>query len=358
MHDASQTFLTDLCNWIDSFYLELKTTSQCTAEEACHLVALCVKKVFEELRVPRAKASNAANLPALSDRTAAYLWAMVQAHQIMSSFSVHHFRGHPSVAPVVMLHIFTTRATTSALDKTKDTLSKLAKKVDTLDKLEARLAKLEKKPWLDSQLPPGSRKRPADPLDPSQYGSVKQVLHLPSSAVRTCLLFCRQWPHWALLAASRVIHPLCIVLGSSRWQSLVHRLFPLCHLVLWPDLDPSTFRWPQVAFTFSDFDLSLAALQPIWRVTSQFIFSPSKTRWLPAGWVPHHYSLHHSQCGGPTTGQWRLHCFSPILLPEFSLPQGGRSLASFLSSKGGGKGIFATSRLCRSPLLPSRRYWR
>jgi hypothetical protein len=44
MHDGSKKNLADLCNWIDSFYLELKTASQCTAEEAWHLVALCVKK--------------------------------------------------------------------------------------------------------------------------------------------------------------------------------------------------------------------------------------------------------------------------------------------------------------------------
>ena len=68
-----------------------------------------------------------------------------QAHQIMTSFSAHRFRGHPSVAPVVMLHIFTTRATTSALDKAKDTIAKLTKRLETVDKLEARITKLEKK---------------------------------------------------------------------------------------------------------------------------------------------------------------------------------------------------------------------
>lgn len=145
MHDASQNFLADLCNWIDSFYLELKTTSQCTPEEAWHLVALCVKKVFEELRIPHAKASNASNLTSHNDRTATYLWAMIQAHQIMSSFSAHRFRGHPSVAPVVMLHVFTTRATTTALDKVRDTLGKFQKKVEALEKLEQRVLKLEKK---------------------------------------------------------------------------------------------------------------------------------------------------------------------------------------------------------------------
>jgi hypothetical protein len=54
------------------------------------------------------------------------------------------FRGHPSVAPVVMLHIFTIRAMTFALDKAKVTIIKRTKRLETMDKLEARLAKLEK----------------------------------------------------------------------------------------------------------------------------------------------------------------------------------------------------------------------
>jgi hypothetical protein len=69
---------------------------------------------------------------------------MVQAHQVMSSFSAHCFRGHPSVAPVVMLHIFTIRAMMFALDKAKVTITKRSKCFETMDKLEARLAKLEK----------------------------------------------------------------------------------------------------------------------------------------------------------------------------------------------------------------------
>jgi hypothetical protein len=140
MHDASQNALADMCNWIDTFHLELKTTSQCTPEEAWHRVALCVKKVFEELHIPQAKAANATNLPSPTDRMSTYLWAMAQAHKIMTSFSAHCFRGHPSVAPVVMLHIFTTRATMSALDKAKDTIAKLSKCIKTLERLEARVA--------------------------------------------------------------------------------------------------------------------------------------------------------------------------------------------------------------------------
>lgn len=145
IHNASQHFLGDLCTWIDSFYLELKTTSQCTPEEAWHLVALCVKKVFEEIHIPRAKAANAANLSSPNDRLATYLWAMAQAHQIMTSFSAHRFRGHPSVAPVVMLHIFTSRITNTAHGKLCDVVDKLTKRIDSLEKLEARLSKLEKK---------------------------------------------------------------------------------------------------------------------------------------------------------------------------------------------------------------------
>jgi hypothetical protein len=46
-------------------------------------------------------------------RTSTYLWVMAQ---IMTSFSANRFRGHPSVAPVVMLHIFQSRVTVTAHD--------------------------------------------------------------------------------------------------------------------------------------------------------------------------------------------------------------------------------------------------
>jgi LAS superfamily LD-carboxypeptidase LdcB len=73
MHDRIQAFLADMCNWVDSFYLALKNTSQCTPEEAWHLVALCVKKVFEELPLPRAKVANAAGLVSLNAKLTAFL---------------------------------------------------------------------------------------------------------------------------------------------------------------------------------------------------------------------------------------------------------------------------------------------
>jgi hypothetical protein len=145
MHDRSQAFLVDMCNWIDSFYLELKTTSQCSPEEAWHLVALWVKMVFEELRLPRAKAANAAELTTPNAKLTAFLWAMCQTHQVMNTFLSHRFRGHPAIAPVVLLHIFTTRVTTRAHDEVLTSLTKISKRVDFMDKLNDRLTKLEKK---------------------------------------------------------------------------------------------------------------------------------------------------------------------------------------------------------------------
>lgn len=145
MHDLSHTFLSELSSWIDSFYNELKATSHCTPQEAWHLVALCVQKLFEELRIPRARAANAAGIKATNDRLSTYLWALLQVHQSMSGFLTHRFRGHPSVAPVVMLHIFSTRVTWAAHKKLEEAVSKISSRLTFLDKLNDRITKLEKK---------------------------------------------------------------------------------------------------------------------------------------------------------------------------------------------------------------------
>jgi len=59
------------------------------------------------------------------------------------------FCGHPSVAPVITLHVFKTRVTVTAsktvLESMKALDKKLANSQKSFDKLHGRLAKLEKK---------------------------------------------------------------------------------------------------------------------------------------------------------------------------------------------------------------------
>jgi len=145
----TQVFLNELCGWVDSFYLELIKTSQVPPGEAWVLVASCLRKFFEVLRKCCAPADHAASKMDNATRTTAYLWSMIQVHRELKSIRGHNFRGHPAVAPVITLHVFKTRVTSSAFDKLAETLRSLEKKVTDVhknfDKLHDHVAKLEKK---------------------------------------------------------------------------------------------------------------------------------------------------------------------------------------------------------------------
>jgi hypothetical protein len=145
----TQVFMNDLCSWVDSFFMELINTSQVPAAEAWLLVASCIRKFCEVLHKFRAPADRAASKMDSTTRTTAYLWAMFQVHREMKAIRGHNFRGHPAVAPVITLHVFKTRVTTSAFAKLTEMFKLLDKRVtDTqknFDKIHDRLSKLEKR---------------------------------------------------------------------------------------------------------------------------------------------------------------------------------------------------------------------
>jgi len=145
----TQVFVNELCSWVDSFFLELMKTSQVPPGEAWLLVALCIRKFCDVLRCFRAPADRAASKMDSSTRTTAYLWEMIQVHREMKVIRSHNFRGHPAVAPVIMLHVFKTRMTNTAFEKLSDYFRNLDKKIsDTrkkIDKVQDRLSKVEKK---------------------------------------------------------------------------------------------------------------------------------------------------------------------------------------------------------------------
>jgi len=77
------------------------------------------------LRKCRAPADRAASKMDGATRTTGYLWAMIQVHREMKLIRGHNFRGHPSVAPVITLHVFKTRVTTSAFEKLTESIRSL-----------------------------------------------------------------------------------------------------------------------------------------------------------------------------------------------------------------------------------------
>jgi len=131
MLETSQTFVMEMSSWVDSFFQELVSTSEATEEEAWEVIGACLKKMFEVIRVPRAQAANATMDNDPRSQCTTYLWALIQSHRIMKDFADARFRNHGAIAPVIVLHIFKTRVTRTAM-------------TSNIKRLEARLATLEK----------------------------------------------------------------------------------------------------------------------------------------------------------------------------------------------------------------------
>ncbi len=122
---------------MDVFYQELLTTSKAMEEEAWELVSACIKRVFEDLRRVRASAANATSEADPSNKCSTILWALIQSHKVMKDFLDMRFRNHPSIAPVIVLHVFKTRVTR---------VSHLA----NIKRLKGHIAKLENAPAFKS----------------------------------------------------------------------------------------------------------------------------------------------------------------------------------------------------------------
>lgn len=118
---------------MDGRFLPSLTTSEPSEDEAWELVSACVKKVFEELRWVRASAANATSEADSTSKCSTIMWALIQAHRVMKDFLDMRFRNHPSIAPVIILHVFKTKVTRVSYS-TK------------LKRLEGRIAKLEATP--------------------------------------------------------------------------------------------------------------------------------------------------------------------------------------------------------------------
>jgi hypothetical protein len=133
MHTASHYFICQMCTFVTDFVQEMASTAESPVEEAWELVSACVRKIFDELRRVRAAASNAMAEQNPVTKCALYMWCLIQANRVQKEFLDARFRNHPTIAPVVILHVFRTRVT------------KIAFK-EGLKRLEGRIALLEKKP--------------------------------------------------------------------------------------------------------------------------------------------------------------------------------------------------------------------
>jgi hypothetical protein len=88
-----------------NFIMSLSLYQNTTEDKAWDLVSSCIKRVFEDLRQVREPGANVSADPPISHCTM-YLWALIQSHRIMKEYLDSRFMNHPSIAPVIILHVF------------------------------------------------------------------------------------------------------------------------------------------------------------------------------------------------------------------------------------------------------------
>jgi hypothetical protein len=111
MYTASHYFICQMCTFITEFIMEMKSTAESTTEEGWELMSSIIPKIFDELRRVRAPAATAVADKNPITKCAAYMWALIQAKRVQKEFLDARFRNHPTIAPVIILHVFRTRVT-------------------------------------------------------------------------------------------------------------------------------------------------------------------------------------------------------------------------------------------------------
>jgi hypothetical protein len=114
MVDQSAIVIAKLFMFMDRFYAELCNTYGTSAAEAWHLVSGVVRRFFGDLYAVRGRAKFLPMKKAKTDMIGgAFLWASLQAHRVMSEYLAADFRHHPSVAPVITIHLYSHRVPVS-----------------------------------------------------------------------------------------------------------------------------------------------------------------------------------------------------------------------------------------------------
>jgi hypothetical protein len=113
----AHNFISKLFTFMQRFYYELRNTYSTSDKEAWFLVASIVKQCFVDMNTVRARArmmSVSGERPEVVGST--FLWAALQSRRIAMAYIKHDFRNHPSVAPVITIHLYGHRVSTGVFD--------------------------------------------------------------------------------------------------------------------------------------------------------------------------------------------------------------------------------------------------
>lgn len=117
IHANSHVFIVNLCTFVTGFVQELLNTSQCGEEEIWELYSACIQQLFKDLCHVPPQGTNEFSDPNKVHHCATYLWSLIESHQIMRAYQDSCFRNHPSIVPVITLHLFQTRLTKNVFEE-------------------------------------------------------------------------------------------------------------------------------------------------------------------------------------------------------------------------------------------------
>lgn len=129
MLSQSSTFVVSLCNFVSRFFEELAGgPSGSTEVETWTLLAHMIRTIFRDIHRVRAPAQFSMDLnPCMEKKCGGYLWRTLQAQYVK-----FNFRNHPSLAPIITLHLYEHRAPLKVVRHLEEVVAVLSRKVDKL----------------------------------------------------------------------------------------------------------------------------------------------------------------------------------------------------------------------------------
>jgi hypothetical protein len=94
----SQSFLTELCNWVSRKYSELLARTESDEETVWSLVAHDIRVIFQLLYEVRGSGRN-------TEEPEHFFWGTVRAHKVMQELREQNFSGHPMLGQALNQHL-------------------------------------------------------------------------------------------------------------------------------------------------------------------------------------------------------------------------------------------------------------
>jgi hypothetical protein len=143
----------------------------------------------------------------------------------------------------------------------------------------------------------------ADPY--SKYGVTTGQAQFSSGY--TIIVISKHWPSWCFGLKACGCTLRALILMDKTWLAVCKRLLPPSLVLLYTE-----FLLDQACAIVADIvisDIDLPASFNLWRRVKYIYISRQGIRrctTIPVSFIPHFVSLTHLECGGVTTGQWKL----------------------------------------------------